>query len=290
MVRTSIFTRAPARIAKRLLAVTIVAFTWQAGFANAHSDPAATDTTPASTEVPHPLDPALRLASDCLQHSQSHVRDYTAYLTKRCRVGGQLSDYQQAYVKIRNRRVERDHVTTPMSVYMKFLKPTSVQGRELIWVEGRNKGQIVAHEAGLKNLLSVNLDPNGSIAMRGQRYPITEIGLEKLLHQIIKKGNRDRQHDECQVEFYRDAKVDGRSCRMVQILHPVKRSHFDFHRAQVFFDDELNLAVRYASWSWPAEPGSQPPLEEEYSYTKVTINVGLTDHDFDPDNPEYDFW
>jgi hypothetical protein len=77
---------------------------------------------------------------------------------------------------------------------------------------------------------------------------------------------------------------------MVQIIHPVRQQHFDFHRAQVFFDDELNLPVRYASWSWPAEPGGQPLLEEEYTYTKVTINVGLTDLDFDPGNPEYGYW
>jgi hypothetical protein len=239
--------------------------------------------------MPHPLDPALKLAFDSLQHSREHVRDYTALLSKRCRSGGELGAYQHAHIKVRNRRVEGDRVTVPMSVYMKFVKPSSVNGREIIWVEGRNNGKLVAHETGLKNLFRVNLDPRGSLAMRGQRYPITEIGMEKLVQLMIDKGQRDRRHEECQVDFYEDAKVDSRSCRMVRIVHPIKRPHFDFHQADVFFDDELKLPVRYASWSWPEEPGGQPPLEEEYNYTKVRINVGLTDRDFDPDNSEYDF-
>jgi hypothetical protein len=246
--------------------------------------------TPASPSTqPHPLDPALKLAYDSWHHSQTHVRDYTAVMTKRVRVDGELGEYQQAFVKIRNRRREGDRVITPMSVYMKFLGPASIKGREVIWVEGRNNGRLVAHEAGLMKLVRVHLDPRGSIAMRGQRYPISDIGLDRLLEQLIEKGKRDRQHGECVVDFFPNAKVDSRSCKVVQIVHPAARLHFDFHRVHVFFDDELKLPVRYASWSWPQQPGSEPPLEEEYNYTKIAINVGLTDLDFDPDNPAYDF-
>jgi hypothetical protein len=235
------------------------------------------------------LDPALKMARDSLRHSQTSVRDYTAILTKRCRVDGVLGEYQFAQVKIRNPRKQSDGVTTPMSVYLKFLKPDSINGREVIWVEGRNNGNLVVHEGGLKNLLRLNLDPNGSIAMRGNRYPISEVGMEKLLLQLIEKGSRDRAHGECQVDLVRKAKLNSRSCTVVQIVHPIMRPHFDFHRVQVFFDDELNLPVRYASWSWPTESNSEPALEEEYNYTSIQLNVGLTERDFDPENPEYNF-
>jgi hypothetical protein len=255
----------------------------------AQISPVATNPVAASAQEPHPIDPALMLARESWQHSQAHVRDYTAIMAKRIRVEGVLGEYQYAFVKIRNRRAEGDRITTPMSVYMKFLKPSAINGREVIWVEGRNKGRLVVHEVGIKNLFRVNLDPNGAIAMRGQRYPITEIGLDKLLLQMIDRGSLDRQHGECQVDFYQNAKVNKRSCQVVQIVHPVQRPHFSFHRAQVFFDDELKLPVRYASWSWPTEPGSQPPLEEEYNYTDIKINVGLADLDFDPDNAEYNY-
>jgi hypothetical protein len=76
---------------------------------------------------------------------------------------------------------------------------------------------------------------------------------------------------------------------VIQVVHPVKRPHFDFYRARVFFDNELNFPIRYASWSWPIENDGEPVLEEEYTYTDVNLNVALTDRDFDPENAEYNF-
>ena len=180
-------------------------------------------------------------------------------------------------------------ITTPMSVYLKFLKPSSIKDREVIWVEGRNGGKLVAHETGLKNLIRFNLDPTGFVAMRGQKYPITDIGLENLLTKVIETGERDRKFGECEVRFFDNAKVGDNVCTMMQVIHPVKQPHFDFFVARVYFDNELNVPIRYASWSWPAEEGSQPVLEEEYTYTNLELNVGLTDSDFDPDNPQYNY-
>ena len=275
-----------------VLPLTVLAFTFASRPVIAQDIAAATSraVTPALAERPHPLDPALRTARHSLQHIQLNVRDYTAIMSKRVRVDGELNDYQHTYVKIRNRRVENDRLTTPMSVYLYFLKPDAIKGREVIWVENRNNGRMVAHDAGLKRLIKVELDPNGSMAMRGQRYPITEIGLEKLVQKVIETGNRDRQRDECQVKFYDNAKINQRVCRMFEIIHPVERPDFDFHRAQVFFDNDLNMLVRYASWSWPKKEGGKPVLEEEYTYTDIKVNIGLTDLDFDPDNPAYGFW
>ena len=69
--------------------------------------------------------------------------------------------------------------------------------------------------------MRVNLDPHGSLAMRGQRYPISEIGLENLVQKVIEKGQSDRQRDECQVEYYPSATVNKRACQMFEIVHPV---------------------------------------------------------------------
>jgi hypothetical protein len=258
------------------------------GATSAQAEAAEAAPMPTPKDNLHPLDPALEIARDSLEHIQSNVHDYTAIMTKRCRVDGELSPYQQAFVKIRNRRIDGDRAV-PMSVYLKFRRPDSIKGREVIWVEGRNGGKMIAHDTGLKSLISVSLDPHGTIAMRGQRYPITEIGLEKLAQKLIEKGERDRQFGECQVKFFDRATVNKRTCRMFQIDHPVERPHFEFHRAQVFFDDQLRMPVRYASWSWPLEHGGEPVLEEEYMYTDVQVNQGLTDFDFDPGNPAYNF-
>ena len=194
-------------------------------------------------------------------------------------------------VKVRNRKLVNGSVATPFSVYMAFLKPATVKGREVIYVENQNNGNVVAHEGGMKGrfLPTVTLDPNGMLAMRGQRYPITEIGLENLVVKLIEKGERDRQRGECDVQFQQGAKVGESLCTVLSVTHPVPRPYFDFHIAQIFIDNELNMPVRYCAYTWPQYSGGEPVLMEEYTYTKIKTNIGLTDADFDQENGKYNF-
>jgi outer membrane lipoprotein-sorting protein len=86
-----------------------------------------------------------------------------------------------------------------------------------------------------------------------------------------------------------NAKVNGRVCSCVQVVHPVPRRNFRFHLARVFIDDELLIPIRYEAYDWPHEEGGQPVLMEEYTYMNVKINNGFTDADFDPKNTAYKF-
>jgi hypothetical protein len=238
-------------------------------------------------ESQHVIDPALEIARASLLNVQANVDDYKALFVKRTRVDGVLPPLQYARVKIRNRKVRNGTVVTPMGVYLDFLKPADVKGREVIWLEGANDGNLVVHKGGMARFVTLRLDPNGYLAMRGQRYPISDIGIENLLNKIIETCERDRQYDECDVQIFRNAKVGGTVCTMVQVKHPVKRDHFDFHKARVYFSDSLNMPIRYKSWTWPTTPDGKPVIQEEYNYMKLELNVGLTDQDFDPDNPHY---
>ena len=85
---------------------------------------------------------------------------------------------------------------------------------------------------------------------------------------------------DCEVQFYKGAKVDGRVCTCIQVRHPENKPPFEFYQARVFVDDELNVPVRYAAWDWPATPGGQPVLLEEYTYLNLKVNQGFTDADF----------
>ena len=234
---------------------------------------------PAKAE--HPLDPALEIAREGLKQLRTDVRDYSCTLVKQERVGGVLNEQEYMYTEIRNRQVQNDQVVVPFSVYMYFLKPEKCKGREVIYVEGRNNNKLVAHEANfLKTFGAVWLDPNGPIAMRGNLYPITDVGVETLILKLLEKGERDRQRGEVQVEFVRNAKLNGRVCTVLQVTHPERRPYFDFHIAQIFIDDEINFPVRYVAYSWPSQPGGKPELIESYTYLNLKLNVGLTDDDF----------
>ncbi len=243
------------------------------------------------TASAHPLDPALEVARGSLQHIRQNIHDYSAILVKRELIDGSLTDYEYMGVKVRNRKQANGQLITPFSVYMAFLKPAAVKGREVIYVENQNQGHVVAHEGGMKGrfLPTVTLDPHGMLAMRGQRYPITEVGLENLVVKLIEKGERDRQRGECDVQFQQGAKVGGRECTVLSVSHPVERPYFDFHIAQIFIDNELNMPVRYCAYTWPETVGGEPVLLEEYTYQNIKTNIGLTDADFDQKNKKYNF-
>jgi hypothetical protein len=180
---------------------------------------------------------------------------------------------------------------TPFSVYLGFKKPSSMKGREVIYVDGANDGKLVAHEGGFKSrfLPTVSLDPTSALAMRNQRYPITEIGLRTLTERLIEKGERDRALGPCKVRILRGAKVSGRSCTCIEVRHDDRKPELDFHVARVFVDDEYQVPIRYEAFEWPTSPGGKMQLIEEYTYMDLKINVGLTDDDFDRSNTAYNF-
>lgn len=235
----------------------------------------------------HPLDSALQIAQAGLQKMRTQVADYTCVLVKRERINGRMGSPEYIYAKIRNQRVV-DGKQQPFSVYMYFLKPS--KGREVIYVDGMNNNRLRAHEGGIgAHLLQISLDPKSSMAMKGQRYPLTEVGIENLIIKLLEKGNRDRKRNECTVTFRKGANVNKRKCTVLEVKHPVRRPYFDFHIARVYIDDELKLPIRYAAFSWPKTPGGEPVLEEEYTYLNLKLNAGLADTDFDYRNPNYNF-
>ena len=136
---------------------------------------------------------------------------------------------------------------------------------------------------------TVSLKPQSMLAMSGQRYPITELGVENLTKRLVEVARHDSQFGECEVNFYPNAKVNGRVCTCIQVTHPVPRRNFRFNLARVFIDDEYHIPIRYEAYDWPQEKGGQPVLMEEYTYMNVKINNGFTDADFDPRNTAYKF-
>ena len=251
---------------------------------------ASTSDAPLSArDVPkaHPLDHCLEMARESLAHIERDIRDYTCTMVKRERVNGELTEHEFMTCKIR-------HTTsaggTPFSVYLGFRKPDAVRGREVIYIEGAHDGKLVAHEGGLRGrfIPTVHLAPSSALAMRGNRYPITEIGIKTLTRRLIEKGERDRKVGDCQVRMVDGAKIDGRVCTMLEVKHVEQNEVFDFHLARIFMDKELNVPIRYESYGWPVA-GGKPPLLEEYTYMNLKLNVGLAASEFDIANPNYRF-
>ena len=114
-------------------------------------------------------------------------------------------------------------------------------------------------------------------------------GILNLVKRLVEVGQKDSQYGECEVKFFQDAKINGRACTCIQVVHPQPRSNFLFHVARIFVDDELNVPIRYETYDWPAKPGGAPELTEEYTYLNLKLNNHFSDADFDIRNPEYGF-
>jgi hypothetical protein len=230
----------------------------------------------------HPLEPALKIAQQGLASIKANITDYSATMVKRERIDGVLGEHEYMFCKVRHE---------PFSVYLSFLAPEAVKGQEVIYVAGQNDDNILAHAgSGVRAMVGmVSLKPSSMLAMQGNRYPITELGVENLTRRLVEVAEHDKQFGECEVNFFPGAKVNGRVCTCIQVTHPVPRRNFRFHLARVFIDDELTIPVRYEAYDWPQETGGQPVLMEEYTYMNVQVNQGFTDVDFDPRNPAYKF-
>jgi hypothetical protein len=89
-----------------------------------------------------------------------------------------------------------------------FLSPDAVKGQECLYVEGANNNEMYAHAppGTLRGRFgTVKISPTSAIAMKGQRYPITELGIANLTKRLIEVGEHDLKFDECYV--WRDRQV-----------------------------------------------------------------------------------
>ena len=283
-------------LSKRIILVAVL----MAGTTPVSSEETAHGGTPQTTlKVPAPEPPrgtsaeaspirsVLAMAVDGYKRVRAEVDDYTCVVVRRERVDGKLGPHEFIYGKVRHRRTQNGRVVVPFSVYLKFLKPRTVAGRELLYVEGKNNGEIWARRGGTRfAFVTMKLDPNGDLAMRGNRHPITEFGVEKLLYRLAESARRDL-FAPCDVEYLQDASINGVPATGVVVTQKYPSENHDYYQARIFVDKDKGLPIHYETYGWPKSPGELPELLEQYTYTNLNLNVGLTDADFSEDNPQY---
>ncbi len=225
----------------------------------------------------HPLKPAIRYAKTCLEKVEA-LPGYTATFYKR-EVVGRTTVSQQMKIKIRHK---------PFSVYLYFEKPNA--GREVLYVEGRNNGKLVAHEAGLLSIAgSMELAPTDSLAMSENRYPITMAGIANMVRETIKTWEEESKYGGTEVKYYKDAKLGNMTCRVIESIHPQPKTQFKNHKVRLWVDSTTGIPVRIQTYSFPKKTGDKPPVLEDYTFMNIKTDVRLSDADFDRNNSKYSF-
>lgn len=226
----------------------------------------------------HPLTPAIKMAKE--SHAVlARIADYECEFTRREFVKNRLVT-QRTTLRLRHK---------PFSVYMKFIDPAP--GREVLYVAGKNRGMLLAHEAsGLSSLIgTISLSVNSPKVMAETRHPITQAGMQNLIQLVILRWERESKFGETNVKFYPNAKMGGSDCEVIEVSHPRPRKQFPYQLTRVFFDKKTRLPIRIENYGFPAAPGRQPLPLEEYTYSNIKVNNGFKDSDFDKQNPKYSF-
>ncbi len=229
-------------------------------------------------EGEHPLAPSNRLAHRVLKTIDAEISDYSCKFIKREQVDGKLTDVNYIDMQVMH---------APFSVHMKFIKPKA--GQECLYVEGQNDNKLLARAHGWRGTVAgvLTLDPTGSLAMDGNRHPITKAGMRNLTKEIIQITENDMKYGECEVKVFPDAKNGDRPTVLIEVVHPQPRKEFKFHKAHIHIDRELKLPVRFEEYWWPEKAGEQPVLIGQYLYTDLKLNNGFKAADFSKSNPDY---
>jgi len=225
----------------------------------------------------HPLETPLELVRSSLK-SISAVQDYQATFIKKEIVRGVMYPHH-TLLKFRPK---------PHSVYMFYLKLH--QGREVIYVEGRNDNMIVAHETGIAGLIgAIKIAPTSATAMAEGTNPITRIGMAKMAEGVIDQWERELPYDDIDVKYYPNAKLGDRPCQVIQSTYLAPRKQFKYHMTRLYLDKETNFPVRVEQYGFPSSQNQKPPLAGEWTYKDIKVNVGFQNIDFDPANPKYNY-
>ncbi len=259
-----------------VLAVCLLAVPWNSALSDAPrprvaNNSRANDSASQRPAKESPVETVLRWGELMLEQADQ-IEDYSCTFVKRERISGKLGEQQVYQARIRHR---------PFSVYLKCQSPRSMIGREALWVEGRNNGKLLANGTGVQSILgTVSLDPNGYFAMQDNLHPITDIGIRNLIEKMIATTKHDARISQINIVFRRNAKVRDRVCTCVEFDHPIPKPGLRYRLSRIYIDNEWSIPIRFEGYTWPRQRGGDPILLEEYTYTDLKVNTGLTAEDF----------
>ena len=201
------------------------------------------------------------------------VENYRAIFHKQERVEGRLMEEETVLFKFKR----------PFKVYMKWMKEP-YKGHELLYVEGWNNNRMVVRDSGITGMMTVNLNPKGSLAMKGNRHPVTDSGLDHLVTLLRDYMRRGVKEKELEFKKVGEEILYGRRTQRVEILSSRGRGKdYYCYRAVLNLDLERKVPIKVQIYDW------ENNLIENYGYEDLRFNVGLSDADFSPKNPEYRF-
>jgi hypothetical protein len=210
------------------------------------------------------------------------VEGYTATLTRRERIGGELGPEQRLRIKIQHE---------PFAVFLRFESPNP--GKEVLYHEGHFDDHLLAHNGDWTRrfIPRLKLDPHGPIALADNRHPITEAGIAHLSRKLLHYREIDLNDHHAETILDRTTDEDGTLWYRSLHSHGIYSDERPFAYVEIRYCPERLLPLRIESYDWPEPCCDMSDLElaECYEYSDLDLEARFSSLDFDPTNPDYGF-
>jgi hypothetical protein len=208
-----------------------------------------------------------------IESSYTRINDYTAIFRYQARLDGKLLPEQTMLLKFQK----------PLKIYMKWIE-NPLKGTEGLYVEGKYDDKLIVHRGGMLGIVTLWLDPRGSVAMLGNRHPITEVGFGFVIDVMRRDIHTALQNREIEIIRIDDEPFNGRSATLLEArFAPQGGRKYYASRVVCHIDRELLLPIQAAFYD------EKDVFFERFSYMDVKLNVGLTVLDFSRYNDVYRF-
>ena len=216
-----------------------------------------------------------------------NIDNYRVIFDKRERINGDIGETQTMELKVRH------HPT--FSVYMKWKNGDT--GRQLLYNEEYEDKQMMVKLGGLKGriLPALKLDPMGSEAQAGARYPVTEAGLAGMIRQMIVHREKDLNHGHgVTCRRLANRTFDERECYCFKYEYSAREFNTLYRKSIVLMDTRYHVPLQVTNYTWSDNAEGMTPEQldemtmiEDYAFRQLDMGAKLVAEDFSRDNPAY---
>ena len=216
-----------------------------------------------------------------------NIDHYRVTFEKRERIKGDIGELETMDLKVRH--------APNFSVYMKW--KTGDAGRQLLYNDEYDDKQMIVKLGGLKGriLPALKLDPLGSEAKAGARYPVTEVGISGMIRQMIVHRENDLNHghgvDCCRLP---NEVFDERECYCFRYEYSAPKFNTLYRKSIVLMDTRYHVPLKVVNYTWSENAEGMTPEQldemtmiEDYAFRHLDMGAKLVAEDFSRDNPAY---
>jgi hypothetical protein len=233
----------------------------------------ATTAAPTASTTPTPAkaDPLATMLSEA-KAAYAKMRDYTGTFTRQERINGVLGPEQVAEMKMR---------VQPVGVAVRFARPDSAAGMEVLYSAAARDGKVRYRPAGIAGRKGFQkLDVDDSQFLAANRHPVPEWGIGGILDRVANAVAREKTLNNPVEVYTAEYQFAGRAVTRYEILTRRPHAFRSAARMIVYVDNQTRLPVRFEAYDDPKPGNPTGDLLEAYSYTDLKWNTGLGESTF----------